>query len=84
MQQSQLTYIALMLAQERAREAERYHRHREALIASTGPGPVRRLLARIAAAVSVGATAVGRRLDACTFDSVLIDSAPAPGYRSAR
>jgi hypothetical protein len=61
-----LTLIALDVARERTLEADR---HRLARLATAGrPGFTRRAIARVAAAFSVGAAGVARRLDEHALD----------------
>jgi hypothetical protein len=64
------TFLALELARDRAREADRRNRR---LLDSDGlaeptPGAARRALARAAASVSRGSAAVARRLDSTIAD----------------
>ena len=68
---SNATYMALLaldLARERALEAERY---RLAHAAPHRPGIARRTAARVAAAFSVGAAGLARRLDEKAVDGKL-------------
>ena len=69
--------LALSLAQERAREADRYRL--VALAAEgnpTSPSILRRSLARGLAAVSRGSASVVRRLDSCIADDLGRSLAP--------
>ena len=62
-----LALIALDLARERAYEADQDRLAR--LATGDQPGVVRRALARLAAALSVGAAGVARRLDEDALDA---------------
>ena len=74
---SYLTYLALDLANERAREADRY---RLAALARSnrvaGPGPARRFAAHAFAWLSRSTAAVVRRLDDCIADDLAESFAP--------
>jgi hypothetical protein len=73
-----LSYFALDLARERTLEAEA--RWREHVFTQGQPqqGPrVRRLAARMLAAVSLGSASVARKLDACVADDLGRSLAPA-------
>jgi hypothetical protein len=62
-----LALIALDIARDRALEADRERLAR--LATGDAPGFTRRALARVAAALSVGAAGVARRLDESAIDA---------------
>jgi hypothetical protein len=69
--QSYYAFLALDLANERARDAEdqwRLRMLREGL--QDRPSLIRRALARSTAAISLGAAAATRRLDECVADDL--------------
>jgi len=64
-------WLALDLANERAREAEeRWHLRLVREAQSERPSAVRRGLARATAAISIGAAAATRRLDECVAEDL--------------
>ena len=73
-----LSYLALDLARERSLEAEERWREHSLTQATPEQTPrVRRLAARLLAAVSLGSASVARKLDACVADDLGRSLAPA-------